>query len=171
MKQRRIQLLNKLWSLDLSQQLNAQNIHILFSSKRTIQRRHSYSPVDKVLPGIKKNISNETFQWPKRFLANKQRDSTASPSKSIFSPVSYNQKYILESVEKNSTAYAKFVKAVNFSYEKMCNSCRLLEALCKRLLVSCSPHPKADECSVHKVLFMSKVLRSNVVKVRWRVFP
>lgn len=161
MRQRKVQLLRKLWTSAIPEKVTAHNFHCMVSPKRNA-RRLSYSTMDKSMLRIKKSIESNTFIWPKEFLIS-QLEETAN----IGPPrvVSLDERFILTSPDTSPHEYAKFLKAVAFAYDRMRNACAPLEKLCGRLLQSCSPVPQAEEFSLHRSLFMSKILNCNIIKV------
>jgi hypothetical protein len=147
MERRRDKLWQKLWELNLPQELNKKNYQLLFSTRRDLQRRHSANPIDRVVPRMEGRLVNELEIEVDPFY---QEGS---------------KKYVLQSVEADPNGYATFLKLLQRTYDVMCNSTGSLEKLCAKILKLYKPECSIGGRNIHKTLFLFKILEDRLIEV------
>ena len=154
MRQRRIRLCQKLWELSLPKELNKKNLHLLFSPRTEIKRRHSVNSVERTAVRVDEIMEDEVFDYPKECpLINPGLIS------------SLYQKYVMQTVENDPIAYATFLRFLRQTYDIMCNSSMSLEKFCSKIFKQCYPGYNVTSCNIHKSIFLSKILEYKIIKV------
>jgi len=147
MERRRDKLRQKLWELNLPQELSKKNYQLLFSTRRTLQRRGSANSIDRVIPLIEERLV----------------DSLEIGMNSFYQKG--NKKYVFQSVEADPNGYTTFLKLLQKTYDVMCNSTKSLDKLYTKFLKRYRPVRNPERRSIHKTIFLSKILEDRLIEV------
>lgn len=153
MEERRISLCQKLWELDLPQQLTKNNLHLLFSPRKNTRRRYSSNSVSSINDDLDERLGFSLFECSVKSIM-------PNFDKYIF------KKFAFQSVRNNIAGYSLFLKTLKKSFDVMCNSTNPLEKLCMKIFGLCHPEYDITDCNIHKSLFMTRILKHKLIRVK-----
>eukprot|EP01022_Parablepharisma_sp_SALTPOND_P036512 TRINITY_DN996_c0_g1_i1.p5 TRINITY_DN996_c0_g1~~TRINITY_DN996_c0_g1_i1.p5 ORF type:complete len:249 (+),score=27.74 TRINITY_DN996_c0_g1_i1:3126-3872(+) len=175
MRLRKQKLYQALSSLNILVKLTEENKHLLFKSKRTIQRRHSADSLNK-------NQHNEDFEmndYQKQKRAQTDNNTPQKPipksaqQQSVNSKKLGNNNYMLQSVYDCTSEYCTFLKFLYRSYGELAEAIKVIEPICKGLMkvsgitFNVENSKITEGGSVHKTVFYQEVWNDQIVAVNF----